>query len=78
MLLPYARCRLSAMITPNRREKMTRSTLTCLLRAAARRYRALWIEMRLAFPISLLAIGLASLLGAGAASAGTLVEFPNL
>ena len=34
--------------------------------------------MRLAFRISLLAIGLASLLGAGAASAGTLVEFPNL
>jgi dienelactone hydrolase len=34
--------------------------------------------MRLTFRISLLAIGLASLLGAGAASAGTLVEFPNL
>jgi dienelactone hydrolase len=34
--------------------------------------------MRLAFRISLLAIGLASLLGAGVASAGTLVEFPNL
>ena len=34
--------------------------------------------MRLAFRISLLAIGLASLLGAGAVSAGTLVEFPNL
>jgi len=34
--------------------------------------------MRLALRISLLAIGLASLLGAGAASAGTLVEFPNL
>jgi dienelactone hydrolase len=34
--------------------------------------------MRLAFRISLLAIGLASLLGPGAASAGTLVEFPNL
>ena len=34
--------------------------------------------MRLAFRISLLAIGLASLLGAGAASAGTLVEFLNL
>jgi hypothetical protein len=34
--------------------------------------------MRLAFQISLLAIGLASLLGDGAASAGTLVEFPNL
>jgi dienelactone hydrolase len=34
--------------------------------------------MRLAFGISLLAIGLASLIGAGAASAGTLVEFPNL
>jgi dienelactone hydrolase len=34
--------------------------------------------VRLAFRISLLAIGLASLLGAGAASAGTLVEFPNL
>jgi dienelactone hydrolase len=33
--------------------------------------------MRLAFRISLLAIGLASLLGAGTASAGTLVEFPN-
>jgi len=34
--------------------------------------------MRAAFRISLLAIGLASWLGAGAASAGTLVEFPNL
>src|SRR5712691_10160698 len=34
--------------------------------------------MRLALGKSLLAIGLASLLGAGAASAGTLVEFPNL
>ena len=34
--------------------------------------------MRLAFRISLFAIGLASLLGAGAGSAGTLVEFPNL
>jgi dienelactone hydrolase len=34
--------------------------------------------MRLAFRISLLAIGLASLLGARAASAGTLVEFSNL
>ena len=34
--------------------------------------------MRLAFRISLLAIGIASLLGAGAASAGTLVAFPNL
>jgi hypothetical protein len=34
--------------------------------------------MKLAFRISLLAIGLASLLGAGAASAGALVEFPNL
>jgi dienelactone hydrolase len=34
--------------------------------------------MRLAFQIFLLAIGLASPLGAGAASAGTLVEFPNL
>src|SRR5712692_6282114 len=34
--------------------------------------------MRLALRISLLAIGLASLLGAGAASAGTLVEFPNV
>ena len=34
--------------------------------------------MRLTFRISLLTIGLASLLGAGAASAGTLVEFPNL
>ena len=34
--------------------------------------------MRLAFRISLLAIRLASLLGAGAALAGTLVEFPNL
>ena len=34
--------------------------------------------MRLTFRISLLAIGLALLLGPGAASAGTLVEFPNL
>jgi dienelactone hydrolase len=34
--------------------------------------------MRLAFRISLVAIGLASLLSGGAASAGTLVEFPNL
>jgi dienelactone hydrolase len=34
--------------------------------------------MRLAFRISLLAIGLASLLGAGAGSAGTLVAFPSL
>jgi dienelactone hydrolase len=34
--------------------------------------------MRLAFRISLLAIGLVSLLGVGAASAGTLAEFPNL
>ena len=34
--------------------------------------------MRLTFRISRLAIGLASLLGPGAASAGTLVEFPNL
>ena len=34
--------------------------------------------MRLAFPISLLAIGLAALLGASATSAGALVEFPNL
>jgi dienelactone hydrolase len=34
--------------------------------------------MRLTFRRSLLAIGLASLLGPGAASAGTLVEFPNL
>ena len=34
--------------------------------------------MRAAFRISLLAIGLASLLGAGAASAGALAEFPNL
>ena len=33
---------------------------------------------RLALRISLLAMGLASLLGAGAGSAGTLVEFPNL
>jgi len=40
---------------------------------------AFWCgPMRLAFRISLLAIGLASLIGAGAASAGTLVEFPNL
>jgi len=34
--------------------------------------------MRLAFRISLLAIGLASLLGAGATSAGSLVELPNI
>ena len=34
--------------------------------------------MRLAFRISLLAIRLASLLGAGATSVGSLVEFPNL
>jgi hypothetical protein len=34
--------------------------------------------MRLTFRISLLAIGLAALLGPGAASAGALVEFPNL
>ncbi len=34
--------------------------------------------MRLALGISLLAIGLASLLDAGAASAGALIEFPNL
>jgi hypothetical protein len=34
--------------------------------------------MRLNFRIPLLAIGLASLLGPGASSAGTLVEFPNL
>ena len=34
--------------------------------------------MRLALRISLLAIGLASLLGAGAASGGSLVEFPNV
>ncbi|HEY8871525.1 MAG TPA: dienelactone hydrolase family protein [Stellaceae bacterium] len=34
--------------------------------------------MRLTFRISLLAIGLASLLGPGAASAGALGEFPNL
>jgi len=34
--------------------------------------------MRAAFRISLLAIGLAALLGPAAASAGTLVEFPNL
>ena len=34
--------------------------------------------MRLTFRISLLAIGLASLPRPGAASAGTLVEFPNL
>jgi hypothetical protein len=33
--------------------------------------------MRLVFQIFLLAIGLASLLRGGAASAGTLVEFPN-
>jgi dienelactone hydrolase len=34
--------------------------------------------MRFAFRTSLLAIGLASLVGAGAASPGTLVQFPNL
>ena len=34
--------------------------------------------MRAAFRMSLVAIGLALLLGSGAASAGTLVEFPNL
>src|SRR6185437_3542719 len=34
--------------------------------------------MRLAFRSSLLAIGLASSFGAGAASAGSLVEFPNV
>jgi dienelactone hydrolase len=34
--------------------------------------------VELAFRISLLAIGLASLLRVGAASAGTLIEFPNL
>ena len=34
--------------------------------------------MRLAFRISLLAIGLASLFGSGPASAGSLVEFPNV
>jgi len=34
--------------------------------------------MTLTFRISLLAIGLASLLGPDGASAGTLVEFPNL
>jgi dienelactone hydrolase len=34
--------------------------------------------LRLAYQTSLLAIGLATLLSAGAASAGTLVEFPNL
>jgi len=34
--------------------------------------------MRLAFSISLLAVGLASLLRCGTAGAGTLVEFPNL
>jgi hypothetical protein len=34
--------------------------------------------MRLSFRISLVAIGLASLFGAGAASAGTLVQLPNL
>ena len=34
--------------------------------------------MRLAFQISLLAIGFASVLGAGAASAGSLAEFSNL
>ena len=34
--------------------------------------------MRLTFRLFLLAIGLASLLGPGAASAGTLVEFPSL
>jgi hypothetical protein len=33
--------------------------------------------MRVAFRISLLVIGLASLRGAGAASAGALLEFPN-
>src|ERR1700746_2675749 len=36
------------------------------------------VPMRLAFRISLLAIGLASVLGAGAASAGSVVEFPNV
>jgi hypothetical protein len=36
------------------------------------------LPRRVALWISLLAIGLASLLGASAASAGTLVEFPNL
>jgi len=35
-------------------------------------------RMRLVFWISLLAIGLTSLLGAGTASAGSLVEFPNV
>jgi hypothetical protein len=34
--------------------------------------------MRFGFWISLLAIGLASLLGGGAAWAGALVEFPNV
>ena len=34
--------------------------------------------VRAALPISLMAIGLVSLLGAGVAAAGTLVEFPNL
>jgi len=34
--------------------------------------------MRAAFRISLLAIGLASLLGSGGAWAGALVEFPNV
>ena len=34
--------------------------------------------LRLALRISLLALGLTALLGVGAASAGTLVEFPNL
>ena len=41
----------------------------------------IWVRrgpMRLTFRISLLAIGLASLLGPGAASAGALIEFPNL
>jgi hypothetical protein len=36
------------------------------------------LPRRVALWISLLAIGLASLLDASAASAGTLVEFPNL
>src|SRR5262249_22045579 len=36
------------------------------------------VTMRFAFRISLLAIGLSSLLGTGAASVGTLVEFLNL
>src|SRR5215469_3832218 len=40
---------------------------------------AFWCgPMRVAFGISLLAIALSSLIGASAASAGTLVEFPNL